>query len=99
MEVDGTPVDTGFIVYNEKNYPNLTALFRHLGVATERSEMTFAVSLDDGQFEYAGDLKGLFARNPTSLLRGDYWAMLRDVLRFYRESAPHAGKKHHRRGA
>ncbi|HSZ12104.1 MAG TPA: FAD-dependent oxidoreductase [Rhizomicrobium sp.] len=94
--VDGTPVDTGFIVYNEKNYPNLTALFRHLGVATERSEMTFAVSLDNGQFEYAGDLRGLFAQ-PSSLLRSDYWAMLRDVLRFYREAPRMLGKASSRR--
>lgn len=79
------PVDTGFIVYNESNYPNLTALFRHLGVATQPSNMSFSVSLDDGAFEYAGgDLKGLLAQ-PDNLLRRRFWRMLADVLRFYRE--------------
>ena len=77
-------VDTGFIVYNAYNYPNLVALFHHLGVATHESEMSFAVSLDDGRLEYAGtDWRGLFAQ-PRNLLRPRFWAMLRDILRFYR---------------
>jgi predicted NAD/FAD-binding protein len=42
------PVDTGFIVYNPPNYPNLTQLFEHLGVPTAPSDMSFAVSLRDG---------------------------------------------------
>ena len=79
-----TPVDTGFIVYNEKTYPNLTALFKTLQVPTQASEMSFAVSLDGGALEYAGgDLPGLFAQ-PRNLLRPRFWAMLRDLLRFYR---------------
>ena len=47
------PVDTAFMVYNEVNYPNLVALFRHLGVATQPADMSFAASLDDGRFEYS----------------------------------------------
>ncbi|HEV2560956.1 MAG TPA: FAD-dependent oxidoreductase [Rhizomicrobium sp.] len=85
VEVAGVPVDTGFIVYNELNYPNLTALFRHLGVATEASTMTFSVSLDSGAFEYAGDLRGLVAQ-PSNLLKRDYWQMLSEIVRFYREA-------------
>ena len=82
-----TPVDTGFIVYNETTYPNLTALFQYLGVPTRDSCMSFAVSLDDGRLEYAGtDLRGLFAQK-SNLLRPRFWSMLRDLLRFYR-SAP-----------
>jgi len=78
-------VDTGFIVYNEPNYPNLTALFRHLGVETQPSNMNFSVSLDDGALEYAGSLAGLIAQ-PSALLRRDYWRMLGDLKRFYREA-------------
>jgi predicted NAD/FAD-binding protein len=78
------PVDSGFIVYNEATYPNLTALFRHLGVATQPSEMSFAVSLDEGELEYAGTtLAGLFAQR-RNLFRPRFWRMLRDLLRFYR---------------
>ena len=80
------PVDTGFIVYNEKTYPNLTALLAHLGVATEPSNMSFAVSLGGGELEYAGTrLGGLFAQK-RNLLRPRFWSMLTDIHRFYREA-------------
>lgn len=80
------PVDTGFIVYNEPAYPNLTELFRHLSVPTAASDMSFAVSLDAGEVEYAGtDLRRLFAQK-RNLARPRFWAMLRDLLRFYREA-------------
>lgn len=81
--VDGQPVDTGFIVYNEVTYPNLTALFRHLSVPTKPSNMSFAVSLDDGRLEYAGHPSGLLAQ-PANWARRRFWSMLADLVRFYR---------------
>ncbi len=82
-------IDTGFIVYNERCYPNLIRWFDALGVSTEPSNMSFSVSRDNGQFEYAGGPPlGLLAQ-PSLLLRPRYYRMLRDLLRFYRE-APNA---------
>ncbi len=84
------PVDMGFIVYNEANYPNLTALFRHLEVPTRTSDMSFAVSLDEGRLEYGGDgLAALFAQR-RNLLRPRFWSMLNDLMRFCREAPAHA---------
>jgi predicted NAD/FAD-binding protein len=81
-----TAVDTGFIVYNERNYPNLTALFRHFDVPTKPSEMSFAVSLDRGGLEYAGtDLNGLLGQR-TNAVKPKFWRMLMDLVRFYREA-------------
>ena len=80
-------VDTGFIVYNEATYPNLTALFAHLGVTTQGCEMSFAVSRDGGRLEYSGgSLAGLLAQR-RNVVRPQFWSMLADVARFYR-SAP-----------
>lgn len=90
IDYDGTPiaVDTGFIVYNELNYPDLTALFAHLDVETVESCMSFAVSADGGRFEWKGGgenwietARGLFAQ-PSNLLSPSYIAMLRDILTF-----------------
>jgi predicted NAD/FAD-binding protein len=78
-----TPIDMGFIVYNPETYPNLAALFHHLGVPTQLSDMSFAVSLRGGATEYAGtDLGGIFAQR-SNLLRPRFWSMLRDLVRFY----------------
>ena len=78
------PVDTGFIVYNERTYPNLTALFAHLGVATARSDMSFGVSLDNGGFEYSSNSARAYLKNPSILLSRRFWSVAREVLRFYR---------------
>ncbi|MEI5664310.1 FAD-dependent oxidoreductase [Bosea sp. CCNWLW174] len=80
------PVDTGFIVYNEKTYPNFVALLDHLGVATQPTEMSFAVSLDGGRLEYSGaGLTGLFAQR-RNLASPRFWAMLQGLVRFYRDA-------------
>lgn len=79
-------VDTGFIVYNPVNYPNLVRFFEELGVATTETDMSFGVSINRGELEYSGcGLKGLFAQK-RNLLRPGYWKLLSDLLRFYREA-------------
>lgn len=87
FEIDrrSVPVDTGFMVYNEVTYPLLTRLFDVLGVATQPSSMSFSFSIDDGAFEYAGNLRGLLA-NPKSLANPRLWRMLWDVCRFNRDA-------------
>jgi len=78
-----TPVDTGFIVYNRRNYPNLSALFDHLGVATDETEMSFAFSTGAGAYEYSGSgFSGFFGqwRNSVS---PRHWRLLRDLSRFF----------------
>ncbi|RYF07531.1 MAG: NAD(P)/FAD-dependent oxidoreductase [Comamonadaceae bacterium] len=89
------PVDTGFIVYNESAYPNLTALFAHLKVATEPTDMSFAVSLDEGALEYSGSgLGGLFAQR-SNVLRPRFWRMLKDLVRFYRQAPAESSRLGH----
>ena len=80
------PVDTGFIVLNDRTYPNLLALFRHLDVDTRPSTMSFSVSADDGRLEYCGDgVGGLFAQ-PYNFMRAGHYRMVADLLRFYRQA-------------
>lgn len=82
----GTQVDTGFIVYNEVNYPLLTAFFAHLGIATKPSDMSFGVRIGEGGGETSfcgSSLNGLFA-DRRNLLSCSHWSMLADTLRFFR---------------
>jgi predicted NAD/FAD-binding protein len=94
IDYEGTllAVDIGFIVYNELNYPDLTALFAHLGVETVDSCMSSAVTADTGRFEWRGGGNnwletaiGLFAQ-PRNLLSPSYLWMLRDILTFNQQS-------------
>jgi uncharacterized protein len=90
IDYDGTEiaVDTGFIVYSELNYPDLTAMFAHLGVETVESCMSFAVSADAGRFEWRGGGNdrwatgaGLFAQR-SNLLSPSYLRRLAGIARF-----------------
>ena len=84
------PVDMGFIVYNEQNYPNLVAMFDHLGVPTKPTDMGFAVSLEDGALEYGGDNFFTLFAQWRNLVRPRFWSMLSDLARFYRDAPTHA---------
>ncbi|MCB5195213.1 NAD(P)/FAD-dependent oxidoreductase [Deefgea salmonis] len=76
------PVDTGFLVFNQATYPNLIALFAELGVNTYGTDMSFGVSLDGGELEWAGtNLDTVFAQR-RRLLSPSFIGMLRDIFRF-----------------
>ena len=78
------PVDTGFLVFNRRTYPNLTALFGLLEVPLAESEMSFAASLAEPGIEWSGSsLATLFAQK-RNLARPQFWSMVRDILRFNR---------------
>ncbi len=83
--VDGVAVDTGFIVHNERTYPNLLRLFDELGVPTQESDMSMSVRSDDHRLEWAGAL-GLAGLFPTwrNALRPSYLRMLTEIPRFHR---------------
>jgi len=80
------PVDTGFLVFNEKTYPNLIALFALLGVDSVETEMSFSVSLEDPDLEWAGSNLATVFGQKRNLVRRRFWSMLSDILRFNRES-------------
>lgn len=83
------PVDTGFMVFNRRNYPLLCALFAHLGVESYPTSMSFAASLDGGRFEYAGsNLNTLFGQR-RHLLDWRFLRMLAEILRFNRAAKRH----------
>ena len=87
IDYDGTPisVDTGFIVYNEHNYHDLTALFSHLGVATHESDMGFSLSLDGGRLEWSGQSYASIFAQRRNLFSPRFLKMLGEILRFNRQ--------------
>jgi uncharacterized protein len=78
-------VDTGFIVFNDRNYPNFERLLDRLGVATQPADMSFSVADEAGRFEWASRPAGLFA-NPAHLVDRRFHRMLLDLLRFNRQA-------------
>lgn len=80
------PVDTGFIVFNQKTYPHFCELLKGLRVDWQDSEMSFSARCESSGLEYNGtDFNGLFAQR-ANLFRPGFWRMVRDILRFYREA-------------
>lgn len=80
-------VDTGFIVFNHRNYPLLTGLFSHLNVPTQKSDMSFGATIANGDIEYGS--KGMFSQK-KNLLRPAFYGMVADILRFNRQAEKYA---------
>ena len=87
VEVNGKTfaIDTGFIVFNDRTYPNFIKLLEGLEVSYQPAEMSFSVSCQVANYEYSGSsIKGLFAQ-VENILNYKHWRMLREILRFNRE--------------
>jgi len=87
VEKDGecADIDTGFIVFNERTYPNFIKMMDRLGVQYQPTEMSFSVRNDNIDLEYNGNtLNSLFAQR-RNLLRPRFWAMVKDIIRFNKE--------------
>ena len=79
-------VDTGFIVFNERNYPNLCRLFDALDVASHPSDMSFSVHCETTRFEYNPSSVGRLLSHKRNLLDPGHWRMLLDIVRFHRDA-------------
>ncbi len=85
-------IDTGFIVFNDRTYPNFIQLLDEIGQASQESEMSFSVQSENGGFEYSGSsLNTLFAQR-SNLFRPSFHRMIRDILRFNNEALRDAGQ-------
>ncbi|MBC3764428.1 NAD(P)/FAD-dependent oxidoreductase [Neptunicella marina] len=88
IEIDDTiyPVNTGFIVFNDRTYPNFIRLMDEIGIKSETSNMSFSVRCENTGLEYSGtSLNSLFAQR-RNLLRPAFWKMVADILRFNRDA-------------
>lgn len=84
VEVKGVPyaIDTGFIVFNQKTYPNFVRLLNKIGVRWQDSDMSFSVADDQSGLEYnATNMNGLFAQR-RNLARPSFWRLCREMVRF-----------------
>jgi len=86
LEGKSVAVDSGFIVFNRKTYPNFVALLKELGVAEQRSDMSFSVRCDRTGLEYNGTtINSLFAQR-SNLFNPRFHRMIRDILRFNKQA-------------
>ena len=78
-------IDTGFIVFNFKNYPHLSSLFDRLGVSSQPSDMSFSVRCDKSGFEFSGSNLNTFFAQRSNLFRLEAWQLLRSIFAFHRD--------------
>ena len=76
------PVDTGFIVFNYPNYPNLTRMFDELDVPVKKSVMSFAASIGNGAIEYGLNNFGAMTAQTRNMVRPQFWRMISDIVKF-----------------
>ncbi len=76
------PVDTGFIVFNYQNYPNLTRMFSELDVPVKKSNMSFAASIGNGAIEYGLNNFGSMTAQTRNMVRPQFWRMISDIVKF-----------------
>jgi predicted NAD/FAD-binding protein len=86
------PVDTGFIVFNYRNYPLLTKLFSHLNVPSTKSDMSFGASIHNGWLEYGTQHPLNIFSQKRNLLRPQFWGMIRDVMKFFKQAKTYLDK-------
>ena len=80
------PVDTGFLVFNDRTYPRLVRLFDELGVESVPSSMSFSVRNDRAGVEWAGTSAAALFAQPRNAARPAFWRMLADIVRFNRDT-------------
>lgn len=79
-------VDTGFMVFNDATYPLMIDLFAELDVPSVETSMSFAVSLDDGKFEYALSNLSRILADPSNAINPKFWGMISDILKFNKKA-------------
>ena len=95
VTAEGTtyPVDTGFIVFNERTYPNFVSLIRKLDVAYEPTEMSFSVKCERTGLEYRPNMVSSLFSQPGSLFRPALYRLIWEIFRFRRESERFFGSR------
>jgi len=89
-QTGSTPTDTGFIVFNKKNYPHLTALFELINAPIVKSDMSFGVSIKNAWLEYGS--KSIFAQK-KNFFRPQFWQMIFNILKFNQNAKKYLEKK------
>jgi predicted NAD/FAD-binding protein len=89
LDVNDTPVDTGFIVFNHETYYHLTRFFNHLNVPTAKSNMSFGVSIKNGALEYGSNALSSLIAQKSNLLKPSFYKMVKDIFKFNKISKQH----------